>query len=56
VRGGGEGGRNDPNIVCTYEQKKIKKIILVHESVFPAFRKVLVPSAWVISAYSSMNE
>jgi hypothetical protein len=37
-------------------KKKIKKIILVHESVFPAFRKVLVPSAWVISAYSSMNE
>jgi hypothetical protein len=23
-RGRGEGGRNDPNIVCTYEQKKKK--------------------------------
>jgi hypothetical protein len=24
-RGQGEGGRNDPNIVCTYEYNKIKK-------------------------------
>jgi hypothetical protein len=25
VRGRGEGGRNDPNIVCTYELKKKEK-------------------------------
>jgi hypothetical protein len=28
-RGGEEGGRNDPNIVCTYELKKQKKKLML---------------------------
>jgi hypothetical protein len=47
---GGEGGRNDPNIVCTYEYKKIIMCLFIF-NLFPFYIQTVY---FVGSIYSSL--